>query len=73
MPTSMSETRKIQEIYEIRCKNRPSGALMHGIEIPAQKQHAHNGAPGNPIEQRCHFFQTPYSKLQRMTTQNVCN
>ena len=29
---------------------------MHDIEIPAQKQHAHNGAPGSPIEQKCHFF-----------------
>ena len=37
--------------------NRPIWRFeMHDIEIPAQKQHAHNGAPCNPIEQKCHFF-----------------
>ena len=58
---------------------------MHDIEIPAQKQHAHNGAPGSPIEQKCHFFlSTLLNKtenwcfdyenndtLHRMSTQNV--
>ena len=32
--------------------NRP----MHDIEIMAQKQHAHNGEPGSPIEQKRHLF-----------------
>ena len=32
------------------------GTSMHDIEIPAQNQHAHNGAPGSPIEQNCHFY-----------------
>ena len=36
--------------------NRAYGASMHDIEIPAQKQHAHNGVPCSPIEQKCHFF-----------------
>ena len=29
---------------------------MHDIEIPAQKQHAHNATPGGSIEQKCHYF-----------------
>ena len=29
---------------------------MQDIGIPAQKQHTHNGPPGSPIEQKCHFF-----------------
>ena len=36
---------------------------MHDIEIPAQKQHAHNGAPGSPIEKKCHFF--PRTQLNK--------
>ena len=61
-----------------------TGALMHDIEIPAQKRHAHNRAPYSPIEQKCHFSQAPCSikvcfdyenndKLHRMTTQIVHN
>ena len=53
---------------------------MHDIEIPAQKRHAHNGAPGSPIEQKCHFCPSALlnktdvfdyennNKLHRMTT-----
>ena len=37
---------------------------MHDIEIPAQKQHAHNGAPGSPIEQNAIFF---HSTLRNKT------
>ena len=56
---------------------------MHDIEMPAQKQHAHNGAPGSPIEQKWHFFfkhpaqqnwcldYENNDKLHRMTIQNV--
>ena len=56
---------------------------MHDIEIPAQKQHAHNGATASPIEQKCHFFPSTLlnknwcfdyennDNLHKMTTQNV--
>ena len=56
---------------------------MHDFEIPAQKRHAHNGAPGSPIEQKCHFFSKHpaqqnwcfdyenIDKLHKITTQNV--
>ena len=61
---------------------------MHDIEIPAQKQHAHNGARlVPPLEETFHFFLSTLQlnktdvliikqnndKLQRMTTQNVHN
>ena len=58
---------------------------MHDIEMPTQKQHAQNGAPCSPIEQKCHFFPSTLlnktesfdyenrNKLQRMTTQIVHN
>ena len=53
---------------------------MPDIEIPEQKQYAHNEAPCSPIERKCHFFSKHpaqqnwcfdyenNNKLQRMTT-----
>ena len=79
-------TVKSQNLWnQVQGKNVLSIGLWrseHDIEIPAQKQHAHNGAPGSPIKQKCHFFQALSSKkldngnnnnMQRITTQIVCN
>ena len=60
------------------------GASTHDIEIPEQKQYAHNEAPYSPIEHKlvrlfskhpaqqnwCFDYENS-NKLQRMTTQNV--
>ena len=52
-------------IYEIKCTekvglfvNRPMA-----LQIPEQKQYAHNGAPCSPIEQKCHIFKVFIMKI----------
>ena len=45
------------------------GASMHDVEIPAQKEHAHNGAPCSPTEQKCHFF--PSTQLNKTDVLNM--
>ena len=47
---------------------------MHDIEIPAQKQYAHNEAPTfskHPAQQNWCFDYENNNKLQRMITQTV--
>ena len=76
---------EITELFKSGAREKQLHSLsMHDIDIPAQNQHAHNGAPCSPIERRCHFFPSTLlkkkndvliiknsKKLQRKTTQYV--